>query len=168
MIGRWLMNKVLDPLPVWLQVFIVFAIFSPVVWNYTFATKEAAFVFHNHVDRPIHDVNLNGKWIGGAAAHNGNLQGTSGGAICCGTLDSGEVELTWTVSVTQSQHDAGLRKYSKSLLVKVPERPNEELYLHVHVFADDIVRLVWSESTESSIQIKQSKDAFVNVIEQSY
>lgn len=167
MIGRWLMNKVLDPLPAWLQVILVLAIFSPIAWNYTFAAKDAAFVFHNHVDRPIHDVNLNGKWIGGAAANDGNGLGTRGGAICCGKLDSEEVELTWTVSVTQSQYDVGLRKQSKRLLVEIPERPNDELYLHVHIFADNSVKFFWSESTKSNYQIEQSKDAFVNVFEKS-
>jgi len=167
MIGRWLMNKVLDPLPVWLQVAIALALFSPVVWNYTFASQETAFVFHNHVARPIHDVNLDGKWIGGARAHDGDGMGAGGGVVCCSKLDSEEVELTWVVSVTQSQYEAGLRTRSQKLLVEIPERSDDELYLHVHIFADDHVKLFWSESASSSYQIEQSKDAFVDVYEKS-
>lgn len=167
MIGRWLMSKILDPLPVWLQVVLVLVILSPIVWNYTFAAKETAFVFHNHLDRPVHDVNLDGKWIGGAAAHNGSGIGVKGGVICCSKLYSEEVELTWTVSVTQSQYDAGLRERSDRLLVEIPERSSDELYLHVHIFSDDHVKLLWSESASSRYQIEQSKDAFVNVYEKN-
>lgn len=167
MIGRWLMNKILDPLPVWFQVVLVLVVLSPIAWNYTFASKETAFVFHNHLDRPVHDVYLDGKWIGGAAAHNGNGIGVKGGVICCSKLDSDEVYLTWTASVTQSQYDAGLRERSDKLLVGIPERPSDELYLHVHIFADDHVKLFWSESASSGYQIEQSKDAFVNVYEKN-
>ncbi|WP_091992103.1 hypothetical protein [Marinobacter gudaonensis] len=149
MINRWLINKIMDPLPIWLQVAIVLALLGAIAWVYAFAAKDAAFMFHNHTIRPIHDVNLSGNWLGGAAASNGKGRGVKGGSICCARIDSGGGELAWTFGVTQSQYDAGLRKQTEKIMVQIPERREGEFYLHVHIFSNDEVRLFWSNSTSS-------------------
>lgn len=150
MIGRWLIDKIMDPLPVWLQVAIVLTLCGVIAWDYTSAAEDTAFMFHNHTDRPIHDVFLSGNWIGGAAASTGGGQGVKGGSICCARIDSGEAELSWTAGVTQSQYDAGVRKQNKKLTVQIPDRHSNELYLHVHILSGENVKFFWSSSTRSN------------------
>lgn len=165
MTGRWLMNKILDPLPVWLQVALVLLIFSPIAWNYTFAAKEAAFVLHNHTERPISEASVGDIWIGNALAFNGYSTGS--GVICCATLKKDRVDVQWKLSVTQNQYDSGIRGEDREKEVFIPERRDEDLYLHVHIYPDNAVRLFWSETRQSKFQVIRGKEARDNVIGKS-
>ncbi|WP_421910493.1 DUF3304 domain-containing protein [Marinobacter sp.] len=165
MIGRWLINKVLDPLPVWLQVALVLVVLSPIAWNYTFATKEAAFVLHNHTKRPISEAIVGDVWIGNAAAFNGYSTGS--GVICCAEVEKDKVDVKWKHSVTQNQYESGFRGEDKAKEVLVPKRTDDDLYLHVHIYPDNAVRLFWSETMQSKFQVIRGKEARNNVIGKS-
>lgn len=155
MIGHWLANKILDPLPVWLQVVIVPAILSPIVWNYTFIAKETAFVVHNHTERPISEAIVGDVWVGNAAAFNGYSTGS--GVICCAAVEKDRIDVTWGLSVTQDQYESGIRGEKREEEVLVPERTDGDFYLHVHIYPDDAVRLFWSETTQSKFQVVRGK-----------
>lgn len=165
MIGRWLMNKILDPLPVWLQVALVLIIVGPIVWNYTFTDKETAFVLHNHTERPISEAIVGDVWIGNAAAFNGYSTGS--GVICCAEVEKDRVDVQWKLSVTQNQYESGIRGEYRAKEVLVPERTDDDLYLHVHIYPDNAVRLFWSETMQSKFQVIRGKEARDNVIGKS-
>lgn len=155
MIGRWLMNKVLDPLPVRLQVVLVLVIASPIVWNYPSTATETAFVLHNHTERPISEAVVGDIWIGNAATFNGYSTGS--GVICCAAVEKDRVNVQWKLSVTQNQYGSGVRVEDRSKEVFVPERTKDDLYLHVHIYPDNAVRLFWSETTQSKFQVIRGK-----------
>lgn len=165
MIGRWLMNKVLDPLPVWLQVAIVLVLFSPVAWTYFFPSEQTAFVLHNHTERPISEAILGDIWVGNSAAFNGHSTGS--GVICCAELKEEKVDVQWRLSVTQNQYDSGVRGEDREKEVLIPERSDGDSYLHVHIYSDNEVRLVWSETRRSEFQIINGKEAQTNDIGKS-
>ncbi|MDK8464951.1 DUF3304 domain-containing protein [Marinobacter sp. SS13-12] len=165
MIGRWLMNKILDPLPVWLQVAIVLALFSPVAWNYVFPSEETAFVLHNHTERPISEAVLDDIWVGNSPAFNGYSTGS--GVICCAELNKEKVDVRWRLSVTQNQYDSGVRGEDREKEVLIPDRRDDDFYLHVHIYPDNEVRLVWSETRQSELQVIRGKEAQDNVIGKS-
>lgn len=165
MIGRWLMNKILDPLPVWLQVALVLVIVGPIVWKYTFTDQETAFVLHNHTERPISEAIVDDVWIGNAAAFNGYSTGS--GVICCAGVGKGRVDVQWKLSVTQNQYESGVRGEDRTKDVLVPERTDDDLYLHVHIYPDNAVRLFWSETMQSKFQVIRGKEARDNVIGKS-
>lgn len=162
MIGRWLMNKILDPLPVWVQLAIVLAIVSTIAWSYTFAAKETAFILHNHTERPISEAIVGDIWIGNAAAFNGYSTGS--GVICCAAVGKDRVDVQWRLSVTQNQYDSGVRGEGKTKEVIFPERTDDDIYLHVHIYPDDAVRLFWSETMQSKFQVIRGRKARDNVI----
>ncbi|MFL1455453.1 DUF3304 domain-containing protein [Marinobacter sp. GN3S48] len=155
MIGRWLMNKILDPLPVWLQVSLVLVCIGFIVWDHSFATKDAAFILHNHTERPISEAIVDDVWIGNAAAFNGYATGS--GVICCAALKEERVEVQWRLSVTQNQYDSGVRGENRGKEISVPERAGDDLYLHVHIYPDNTVRLFWSETMQSRFQVVKGR-----------
>ncbi|WP_150911583.1 DUF3304 domain-containing protein [Marinobacter halotolerans] len=165
MIGRWLMNKVLDPLPVWLQVAIVLVIWSPVVWDYFFAVEETAFVLHNHTVRPISEVIVGEIWVGNAPAFNGYSTGS--GVICCAQLEKERVDVRWKLSVTQNQYEAGIRAEDLKKEVLIPGRSEDDSYLHVHIYPGSSVGLFWSETRQSEFQVIQGEKIQDNVVGKS-
>ncbi|CAN0585358.1 unnamed protein product [Ectocarpus sp. 12 AP-2014] len=165
MIGRWLMNKILDPLPVWLQVALVLVIVSPIAWKYILTDQETAFVLHNHTERPISEAIVDEVWIGNAAAFNGYSTGS--GVICCAEVVKGSVDVQWKLSVTQNQYESGVRGEARTKEVLVPERTDDDLYLHVHIYPDNAVRLFWSGTMQSKFQVIRGKEARDNVIGKS-
>lgn len=165
MIGRWLMNKILDPLPVWLQVALVLVIVSPIAWKSILTDQETAFVLHNHTERPISEAIVDEVWIGNAAAFNGYSTGS--GVICCAEVVKGSVDVQWKLSVTQNQYESGVRGEARTKEVLVPERTDDDLYLHVHIYPDNAVRLFWSGTMQSKFQVIRGKEARDNVIGKS-
>jgi len=165
MIGRWLMNKILDPLPVWLQVALVLAIVSPIAWKSILTDQETAFVLHNHTERPISEAIVDEVWIGNAAAFNGYSTGS--GVICCAEVVKGSVDVQWKLSVTQNQYESGVRGEARTKEVLVPERTDDDLYLHVHIYPDNAVKLFWSGTMQSKFQVIRGKEARDNVIGKS-
>ncbi|MCG2580033.1 MAG: DUF3304 domain-containing protein [Marinobacter sp.] len=159
------MNKVLDPLPVWLQVSLVAGCIGLIIWDQSFATKDAAFILHNHTERPISEAIVGDVWIGNAAAFNGYSTGS--GVICCAAVEKQRVEVQWRLSVTQNQYDTGVRGEDRAREVRVPERSGDDQYLHVHIYPDNVVRLFWSETMQSKFQVIKGKEARDYVIGKS-
>lgn len=157
MIDRWLINKIMDPLPVWLQVAIVFVLFGAIGWDYALKREDASFVLHNHTDRPISETMVGDVWVGNGRAFNGFSTGS--GVICCAKLEENPVMVKWRLSVTQDQYDAGVRSEDRRALVVVPERNQSEAYLHVHIYPENEVRLFWSGTWRSRFQIIDGKEA---------
>ncbi len=157
MIGRWLIDKIMDPLPVWLQVSIVSVLLGALGWNYAFETEDASFILHNHTDRPISEAMVGDVWVGNAQAFNGFSTGS--GVICCAEMEESRVVVKWRLSVSQAQYDAGVRSEDRKFRVAVPERSDSDSYLHVHIYQDDEVKLFWSETWRSKFQIIEGKEA---------
>lgn len=157
MIGRWLMNKILDLVPVWLQVALGLFLFIAIAWSYINSGRDAAFILHNHTDRPISVAMIDDIWIGNASAFNGYSTGS--GVICCAHIDGKTVTVKWRWSITGKQYNAGLRAEDKAVDVGLPDRSEEGVYLHVHIFTDDIVKLFWSQTMQSKFQVIRGKEA---------
>ncbi|EKK4083246.1 DUF3304 domain-containing protein [Cronobacter dublinensis] len=101
-------------------------------------TGAVALIIHSELDRPILEFSVNGVAGSNASAHGG------GGATCCGSISGDTAEVTWTLSTTRAQYDAGLRKETRRIVMPLPKREWGEDNLHVHFLPGDKVLLGWS------------------------
>ncbi|EPD3814612.1 DUF3304 domain-containing protein, partial [Cronobacter dublinensis] len=111
----------------------------------------------SELDRPVLEFSVNGVAGSNASAHGG------GGATCCGSISGDNAEVTWTLSTTRAQYDAGLRKETRRIVMPLPKREWGEDNLHVHFLPGDKVLLGWSKDAWSPYEkrtneIIQSKE----------
>ncbi|ENY6787150.1 hypothetical protein ACF1CY_004684 [Providencia rettgeri] len=97
-------------------------------------------VIHSQIDRPILGFSVNGVAGGNASAHGG------GSTTCCGVVKGNVAEVTWTLSTTGAQYEAGLRKELRKITLPLPVRNRGENYLHVYFLPGDKVKLWWGKS----------------------
>ena len=121
------------------------------------STGAVTLIIHSELDRPVLEFSVNGVAGSNASAHGG------GGATCCGSISGDTAEVTWTLSTTRAQYDAGLRKETRRIVMPLPKREWGEDNLHVHFLPGDKVLLGWSKDAWSPYEkrpneIKQSKE----------
>lgn len=103
-------------------------------------------VVFNYLDRPIFDVYLNGKMIGGSASLSDSPYGQFS-TVAGVAIPLGQQTLTW--------RDAGSGKIFtvKNLLALTPEKiPSNAHSLGVHIYPDDTAELIFSQDV-----LEQSK-----------
>ncbi|EPD3815211.1 DUF3304 domain-containing protein [Cronobacter dublinensis] len=120
-------------------------------------TGAVTLIIHSELDRPVLEFSVNGVAGSNASAHGG------GGATCCGSISGDNAEVTWTLSTTRAQYDAGLRKETRRIVMPLPKREWGEDNLHVHFLPGDKVLLGWSKDAWSPYEkrtneIIQSKE----------
>jgi hypothetical protein len=125
---------------------------SYLAWAYTRMPGALLYV-HNHTDRPIFSYSVNEAWGGNASAYGG------GGATCCSRIEGDVLTVQWIKSITQDQHEEGLREETITQELPNPPRTRQDKYLHVHFFPGDQVRLFWSPTPGSPYKgLKEAPD----------
>ena len=74
-------------------------------------TGGVTLIIHSEIDRPILGFSVNGVGGGNAFAYGG------GAATCCGNISGNTAEVIWTLSTTQMQYDAGLRREIRKVIL---------------------------------------------------
>ena len=110
-----------------------------------------ALIIHTRIDRPILGFSVNGVAGPNSSAHNPNKRGAYGGgaATCCGVIKGKTAEVIWTLDVTGTQYDAGMRLEQRRITMPLPERKRGENDLHVYFLPGDKVLLGWSDNAFS-------------------
>lgn len=108
-------------------------------------------IIHTRIDRPILGFSVNGVAGPNSSAHNPNKPHLYGGgaATCCGTIKGKTAEVIWTLSVTGSQYEAGMRPEQRRVVMPLPARKRGENDLHVYFLPGDKVLLGWSDNAFS-------------------
>ena len=141
-IWNWLFNQIWEGLPrkarwglaALLVGFLGWLFFLP---NLHPMPTDTSIRGHSHIDRPIHDFWINGRWGGNLDPHGG------GGTVCCQSV-KGEWLGDWVLSLTGEQERQGMEIERHSVTLPMPERSREDRYLHVHFLPDNEIRLGWS------------------------
>lgn len=138
MLVRWAMRRILDALPVWLQVLLVAALLAYWGWHESLRMPTGgALQSHSHIDRPIYSYWVNDNW-------GGNMSAFGGKTTCCWSFEGDTAEVVWILSMSRKQQQQGMVKERHSVTLPMPERTRDDRYLHVHFLPNDQVELVWS------------------------
>lgn len=87
---------------------------------------------HNHTDRPIFSYWVDDNW------------GGNGGVTCCWRIRGETLRVVWIVSRTRAQAEQGMEEGRHEVELPNPPRERDDLYLHVHFFPGNQVRLAWA------------------------
>lgn len=141
---RWMWGVLLAPF------ILLFAwIFLGTLWGG--AEGGVTLIVHSKIERPILGFSVNGVAGTNTSAYEPNNPSSGSGtnAACCGVIKGKNAEVTWTLSVTGPQYEAGMRLEKHRIVTPLPERKRGENDLHVHFLPGDKVLLVWSDNAWS-------------------
>lgn len=128
-------------------------LFAWMFWvaNWGGAEGGVTLIIHSRLERPILGFSVNGVAGGNSAAYNPNnpyaLEG--GKTTCCGEIKGKTAEVSWTLSMTGTQYEKGMRPEKHRIVIPLPERKRGENDLHVHFLPGDKVLLGWSDNAWS-------------------
>jgi hypothetical protein len=110
---------------------------------------------YSYLERPIHDVYLNGRFIGDAA---GQPHRGAGGVITGVPVPLGSQVVTWKLDGPEGMPGNGDQVIAANQ--PILERPDPKLtYLGVHIYPDNTVELApeqfWPEKTERGMEINR-------------
>ncbi|AMD00823.1 DUF3304 domain-containing protein [Halomonas chromatireducens] len=151
MLSRWAISRFFRLIPTWLQVILVGAIVTAVVWQFFLREPTGgSLTGHTHIDRPIYSFWVNDNWGGNLPFYSGGPY-TRGGVTCCWAFKGNTAEVVWILSMTGEQERAGVESERHSVTLPMPERTREDQYLHVHFLPGNRVEMAWSPDLQSPL-----------------
>lgn len=133
MLVRWAMRRILDALPVWLQVLLVATLLAYWGWHeFLRMPTGGALASHIEIDQPIYSYWVNDNW------------GGNGGVTCCWSFEGDTAEVVWIYGRTVEEFERGDERERHSVTLPMPERTRDDQYLHVHFLPNNQVKLGWS------------------------
>ncbi|MCE8026268.1 DUF3304 domain-containing protein [Billgrantia aerodenitrificans] len=98
---------------------------------------------HSHIDRPVHNFWINGRWGGNLDPYGG------GGTVCCQSISGDTAEMVWVYGRTVEEFERGDEPERHHVTLPMPKRTREDRYLHVHFLPNHEVKLGWSSNLVS-------------------
>lgn len=145
----------------WVPLIVVVIFGAYLFWGSSrnISAEPVTLIVHSKIERPILGFSVNGVAGANTSAYEPNnpSSGIGTNAACCGLIEGKNAEIIWTLSVTGSQYEAGLRPEKRRVVIPLPERKQGENDLHVHFLPGDKVLLGWSDNAWSPYDKRNPK-----------